>query len=89
MKYLPGMRGIGTMLENYTKINPYTSEDQLGKATPKLDQYKKMDTFFGNYFKDKFMADVSINLNAPKGTVKNYSSVTEGTGLNLGLNMGF
>ena len=37
----------------------------------------------------EFFGRLDVNLNAPKGTVKNYSSVTEGTGLNLGLNMGF
>jgi TP901 family phage tail tape measure protein len=32
-------------------------------------------------------ANINIGLNAPKGVVKNFSSETKGTGLNLGLNM--
>jgi TP901 family phage tail tape measure protein len=34
-------------------------------------------------------ADVNVNLNAPRGVLKNYTSVSEGAGLNLGVNMGF
>lgn len=33
-------------------------------------------------------ANVNVNLNAPKGTVKNYSSETIGSGMKLGVNMG-
>jgi TP901 family phage tail tape measure protein len=35
------------------------------------------------------MANVNVNLNAPKGTIKNYTSATEGSGLNLGVTTGY
>jgi hypothetical protein len=38
--------------------------------------------------KNEFAGKLDVNLNAPKETIKNYSSVTEGAGFNLGVNMG-
>lgn len=36
---------------------------------------------------NKYSADINLNMNAPKGTIKNYTSATKGSGMNLGINM--
>ncbi len=64
--------------------------DPLGIASQKI----KVDTTAKTISEhtptqNEFFGKLDVNLNAPKGTVKNYTSVAKGAGFNLGVNMGF
>ena len=80
IKYLPMMKIPGSALEVFGNY-------MLSNVVPKQEVPNEWVTLFKNWDVNRSIVD--INLNAPKGTVKNYSSVTDGARLNLGVNMGY
>lgn len=86
-----------------TKIGSYLTYGLSLGAIDTINNYKGWMPKFGNQeeiknnvVKEELLlnsnnmsqANVNVNLNAPKGTVKNYSSETVGSGMKLGVNMG-
>ena len=76
---IPGLGILFKVMDVGAKVIGEGLVDNPEIIKPRVHKMNK-DAISGN-------ADININLNAPKGVVKNYSSVNEGLGFNLGLNM--
>jgi TP901 family phage tail tape measure protein len=83
------MKGAYSWLVNFGEKISGVRFDPLGLAKQEME-IKRTSKVIGESSpsKNEFAGKLDVFLNAPKETIKNYSSVTEGTGFNLGVNMG-